>query len=313
MERRRPNPVRRSSQCTDSRDRRRRLSRRHRHRTAQALQDAVSARRRGRRVDRAHRPHPRRPILLLYVPADARHPPRRRRPPVTQVRFGQFTLDSATRELLLRGRPVHLSPKAFQLLRHPRGQPPPYPLQRRPPRPPLARFLRRRSQPGQPRRRDPRRLRRRPAPTALHPHRPPLRLRLPGSRLRGESDRRSRHGQFRLIWKGGRAILAEGEHILGRYAESSILLDSTTVSLRHARILIEESHATIEDLGSKNGTLLNDKPVDTPQPLTDGDRIRVGTVGLTFRDSFLRPPARRPRFPGTARSRRFPEQTLGRP
>ena len=87
----------------------------------------------------------------------------------------------------------------------------------------------------------------------------------------------------RLIWKGGRATLGEGEHILGRDADAAVALDSPSVSRRHARIVVAASQATIEDLGSKNGTLLNDRRVGKPQPLADGDKLRVGSVALTFR------------------------------
>ena len=40
--------------------------------------------------------------------------------------------------------------------------------------------------------------------------------------------------------------------------------------------------ATLEDLGSKNGTFVSDRRVDSPRRLADGDRIRVGSVRLSF-------------------------------
>ena len=59
---------------------------------------------------------------------------------------------------------------------------------------------------------------------------------------------------YRIIWKGGRATLGEGEHVLGRDADAAVALDSPSVSRRHARIVVTASLATLEDLGSKNGT-----------------------------------------------------------
>jgi pSer/pThr/pTyr-binding forkhead associated (FHA) protein len=55
------------------------------------------------------------------------------------------------------------------------------------------------------------------------------------------------------------------------------------VSRRHAVIRIAGNEATIEDLGSKNGTFLRDERLDSPVRLADGDRVRVGSVELTFR------------------------------
>jgi len=55
------------------------------------------------------------------------------------------------------------------------------------------------------------------------------------------------------------------------------------VSRRHARIRVAGGQATIEDLGSKNGTFVADRRVDSPMPLADGDVIRVGSVPVTFK------------------------------
>jgi pSer/pThr/pTyr-binding forkhead associated (FHA) protein len=46
---------------------------------------------------------------------------------------------------------------------------------------------------------------------------------------------------------------------------------------------VTEQSATLEDLGSKNGTHLGDRRIEAPTPLDDGARIRVGNVALTFR------------------------------
>jgi len=62
---------------------------------------------------------------------------------------------------------------------------------------------------------------------------------------------------------------------LGR-GEVEIHLEDPFASSRHARISREGHVAVIEDLGSTNGTYLNDHPLDGPQPLHDGDRIRIG-------------------------------------
>lgn len=89
-----------------------------------------------------------------------------------------------------------------------------------------------------------------------------------------------------LVRDGKRLPLRLGENVLGRESDDgSIRLDSPTVSRRHARIAISADGASLEDLGSKNGTMLRGQPVTAVVPLTDGDEIRVGSVLLRFRSA----------------------------
>ena len=60
-------------------------------------------------------------------------------------------------------------------------------------------------------------------------------------------------------------------------------IDLAGVSRRHACIRIDGHQASVKDLGSKNGTFLNGQPVREAVPLVDGDRIRLGSVVITFR------------------------------
>jgi hypothetical protein len=85
-----------------------------------------------------------------------------------------------------------------------------------------------------------------------------------------------------VIWESRRIALDEGEHLLGRAPESRICIDDPVVSRRHARLVFEGS-ITIEDLGSKNGTYLNDRKIETPMLVADGDRISVGPACLICR------------------------------
>jgi DNA-binding winged helix-turn-helix (wHTH) protein len=86
-----------------------------------------------------------------------------------------------------------------------------------------------------------------------------------------------------LLMGGRRLPLRPGENILGREPEDGINLDSPTVSRRHARISISGTDAVIEDLGSKNGTFVGGEPIATGVPLKDGDEIRTGSVVCRFR------------------------------
>jgi hypothetical protein len=74
--------------------------------------------------------------------------------------------------------------------------------------------------------------------------------------------------------------LMEGA-VLGR-GDVEIRLDDPFASSRHARISREGHVLVIEDLGSTNGTYLNEEPLSGPQPLYDGDRIRIGDSEFSY-------------------------------
>jgi hypothetical protein len=68
---------------------------------------------------------------------------------------------------------------------------------------------------------------------------------------------------------------------LGR-GDVEIQLEDPFASSRHARISREGHVVVIEDLGSTNGTYLNDEPLSGPQPLHPGDRIRIGDCEFSY-------------------------------
>jgi hypothetical protein len=74
--------------------------------------------------------------------------------------------------------------------------------------------------------------------------------------------------------------LMEGA-VLGR-GDVEIRLEDPFASSRHARISREGRVLVIEDLGSTNGTYLNEEPLSGPQPLYDGDRIRIGDSEFSY-------------------------------
>lgn len=88
-----------------------------------------------------------------------------------------------------------------------------------------------------------------------------------------------------VLLQGGEATpfpLAVGETVVGRHPECSVQLPSNMVSRRHARILIDGDSATIDDLGSGNGTFVNGQRIGSPTSLMDQDRIKVGPMLLRF-------------------------------
>ena len=68
---------------------------------------------------------------------------------------------------------------------------------------------------------------------------------------------------------------------LGR-GDVEIRLEDPFASSRHARISCQGHVAVIEDLGSTNGTYLNDHPLTGPQPLHEGDTIRIGDSEFSY-------------------------------
>ena len=77
--------------------------------------------------------------------------------------------------------------------------------------------------------------------------------------------------------------IEQPEMVIGREAGVDILIDSASVSRRHARIIFRTDGYYLEDLSSSNGTYLNDSRIDKPALLTPGDHIRLGlSVNLIF-------------------------------
>lgn len=78
-------------------------------------------------------------------------------------------------------------------------------------------------------------------------------------------------------------VLMEGINVIGREPPATIQIDGRGLSRHHARIQVSDGDATLEDLGSKNGTLVNGQRITIPFRLSDGDEIRLGAISLTFR------------------------------
>jgi DNA-binding winged helix-turn-helix (wHTH) protein len=99
----------------------------------------------------------------------------------------------------------------------------------------------------------------------------------------GELHRHGSGPQPRLVWGDRVLSLTAGENLMGRDAGAAVCLDAASVSRHHARIVVEGHRATLEDLGSKNGTSLNGERVCGRRELRDGDAVRLGDVQLLFR------------------------------
>jgi DNA-binding winged helix-turn-helix (wHTH) protein len=87
----------------------------------------------------------------------------------------------------------------------------------------------------------------------------------------------------RIILGDREIALSQGEHILGRSTDAAVFVDDVGISRHHARIIIGRQGAVLDDLGSKNGTVVNGRTIDGPTPLTDGAVIILGATALKFR------------------------------
>ncbi len=81
---------------------------------------------------------------------------------------------------------------------------------------------------------------------------------------------------------GRRIMLVPGINRVGRDNDVNVHLNDASVSRAHARIIVEGATATVEDLSSKNGTWVNGVPTHGPQVLTDGDELMFGSIRARF-------------------------------
>jgi hypothetical protein len=190
------------------------------------------------------------------------------------MRFGEFVFDSATRQLSKNGEPVHLAPKAFELLQ--------LLIDERP-----------------------RALQKKKLIDRLWPDVVveeanlknligEIRAAVGAQTIRtvqrygyafSTADSEAPASSARLIDGGRIHRLKVGENLIGRADDCSVILDFTGVSRHHAKIRITEGNYTLEDLGSRNGTWRNDERIRGSVELCDGDRLRLGGVPLIFRSA----------------------------
>jgi DNA-binding winged helix-turn-helix (wHTH) protein len=90
-------------------------------------------------------------------------------------------------------------------------------------------------------------------------------------------------GSHWLIWGRLKFELVEGENIVGRDPHCEVHLDVPGVSRRHARLWVSAAEATVEDLGSKNGTMKDGRKLTAISSLTDKDELRFGPVAARYR------------------------------
>ncbi len=80
----------------------------------------------------------------------------------------------------------------------------------------------------------------------------------------------------------GQRLEIEPITTLGRAPTNTIVLESTYVSTEHTRIIFRDRSLWVEDLGSRNGTLVDGKPVTQPVAVGVGSVLQVGDVRFKF-------------------------------
>lgn len=88
--------------------------------------------------------------------------------------------------------------------------------------------------------------------------------------------------------RSGDPFPLEPSTTIGRIEGNGVILDEDTVSGRHAAVEFHDGRWWLRDLGSRNGTLLNNEPVDGQDQLEPGDLIQIGAVRLQFAASRTR-------------------------
>ncbi|WP_097027296.1 FHA domain-containing protein [Clostridium peptidivorans] len=82
--------------------------------------------------------------------------------------------------------------------------------------------------------------------------------------------------------KRGGVIPLQGQITIGRKEDNTFMLDDPYVSGKHARIYVKSGDYIIEDLGSTNGTLVNDDEIEGKKYLETGDIIKIGNTVFKF-------------------------------
>lgn len=81
---------------------------------------------------------------------------------------------------------------------------------------------------------------------------------------------------FKIRLGGKTMVVPEGEHDIGRNLDCWLTLDDELASRNHARLHVAGDRGEVEDLGSRNGTFVNDRRLTGRQIIRRGDKIRIG-------------------------------------
>lgn len=83
---------------------------------------------------------------------------------------------------------------------------------------------------------------------------------------------------------GRRIDLPDGDLVIGRGEDATLRVEARGISRRHATLRVDDHGTELSDLGSANGTYVNDRRVEAPLRLKEGDLVRMATLVLRFHD-----------------------------
>lgn len=76
----------------------------------------------------------------------------------------------------------------------------------------------------------------------------------------------------------GQEITIERDLLVGRHQTADLILQAAEISRKHAALLLKDQVLWVQDLGSSNGTFVNDARVTTEQLLKDGDIVQFASI-----------------------------------
>jgi predicted component of type VI protein secretion system len=87
---------------------------------------------------------------------------------------------------------------------------------------------------------------------------------------------------FRLRYQAHDLELPVGEFVVGRSTECQLSLDDPLVSRRHAVLRVTADKVTAQDLGSRNGVLVNGTKIEGERELAPGDKVSIGSQDMVL-------------------------------
>ena len=87
---------------------------------------------------------------------------------------------------------------------------------------------------------------------------------------------------YRLRYLAHDLELPVGEFVVGRSADCQLSVDDPLVSRRHAMFKVRRDGVTVEDLGSRNGVVVNGGKIEGARELADGDKVTIGSQEMTL-------------------------------
>ncbi|MDP1824530.1 MAG: GGDEF domain-containing protein [Archangium sp.] len=81
---------------------------------------------------------------------------------------------------------------------------------------------------------------------------------------------------------GRKFDLTTEETLIGRTSKADIQVDQDSVSRHHAKIRVDGTRITVEDMGSTNGTIVNDEHIEETLRLRNGDLVKIGRTIFKF-------------------------------